>query len=297
MMHLGSVEALLLLILGVGAGWLGALVGIGGGIIVVPALVLGFGIEMRPAVAASLASVIATSTAAGSVYVGSGLTNMRLAMTLEIATTLGGITGGLLAAAVPSHVLAAIFAAMMLVTVVLTLRAGGEEPHEAIARPLAAETPIGREDFGQLAGAYFDPALGRLVDYRATRLGLGSAVSFLAGLASGLLGLGGGFLKVPAMHLGMRVPLKVAAATSNFMIGVTAVSSFFVYFARGDLHPFLACTVTLGVVAGALALGLTPVARVLALLLLWSWQRDWRFVWVSAVVIVTLTFAALVAGS
>jgi uncharacterized protein len=258
--QLGDFDASLLLAVGLGAGWLGALAGIGGGILVVPILVLGFGVDIRIAVATSLVTVVATSTAAGSVYVGSGLANMRLGMALEIATTIGGITGGLLAAHVPASALSGFFGVLMFVTAALMLRG---DPEAASASPPAGPVPaqLGGEDPGTLAGRYWDAVHGQLVSYRAERFPLGAAISFAAGVVSGLLGVGGGFLKVPAMRLGMRVPLKVAAATSNFMIGVTAIASFFVYFARGDVHPYLASAVTLGVVAGAFA-GTVTAARV-----------------------------------
>lgn len=257
--HVTVVATLVLVLLGVFAGWLGAVVGIGGGVVIVPALVLGFGYGIRLAVAASLVAVVATSTAAGSAYVGEGLANMRLGMTLEIATTLGGITGGLVAVVVSPSAISALFAVMMLVTAVLVLRHGddhagatGDATSDAEEHGLSVPgRGGGYETPGELAGAYFDAHRGTMVAYRAERLELGSSVSFLAGVLSGLLGVGGGFLKVPAMALGMRVPIKVAAATSNFMIGVTAISSLFVYFARGYLHPFVAAPLALGVVIGA----------------------------------------------
>jgi hypothetical protein len=117
---------------------------------------------------------------------------------------------------------------------------------------------MGHEDHGRLAGAYYDELAGHLVPYEASRLPLGAAISLLAGLASGLLGVGGGFLKVPAMAVGMRVPVRVAAATSNFMIGVTAIASLFIYIDRGFLEPILAAPAALGVVAGSL--GATRIA-------------------------------------
>ncbi len=259
-MHLSLATELLLLILGVAAGFLGAIVGIGGGIVIVPILVLGFGIDIRIAVATSLVAVVATSTAAGSAYVGRGLSNMRLGMTLEIATTLGGITGGLIAVLISPSTLAAIFAVMMAVTAVLTARRI-EESHPVEQVEKSSEPATGWEEPGTLRGAYYDAGSGALVRYRAQRLGIGSSVSFLAGTVSGLLGVGGGFLKVPAMTLAMRVPIKVAAATSNFMIGVTAIASLFVYFSRGYVHPLTAAPVALGVVGGAL-IGTTAAARV-----------------------------------
>lgn len=269
MVEVGLLTALALIVLGLFAGWLGAVVGIGGGVVIVPALVLAFGFDIRVAVAASLVAVVATSTAAGSAYVGEGLANMRLGMTLEIATTIGGITGGLVAVLVAPSVISGVFAVMMVVTTVLVLRGREEhgemdgtddletrdEPVELEADEVAvvgAPAVQGYETPGRLAGAYYDHHRAAMVPYEAERLGFGSSISFLAGALSGLLGVGGGFLKVPAMNLGMKVPIKVAAATSNFMIGVTAIASLFVYFARGYLHPLVAAPLAVGVVVGAL---------------------------------------------
>ncbi len=242
---------LLLALVGVFAGVLGALVGIGGGVILVPVLSLAFGIDVRIAVATSLVSVIATSTAAGGVYVGSGLTNMRLGMALEVTTTLGGITGGLVAVLIPVSALQVAFGLMLIVTSVLMI--AGRDSAKKKAAGGGATTAHGYEERGALAGAYFDQREGQLVHYRAERLAIGSSIALLAGAVSGMLGVGGGFLKVPAMNLGMRVPIRVAAATSNFMIGVTAVASLVVYFARGYVHPTIAAPVVLGVIVGSLA--------------------------------------------
>jgi uncharacterized protein len=295
-LHVFVSTVLELAALGVFAGWLGAVVGIGGGVVIVPALVLAFGFDTRVAVASSLVAVVATSAASGSAYAGSGQTNMRLALVLEIATTIGGLAGGVVAVLIAPTVIDGVFGAVMLITAFLVLRGRHEEgeatdgagtvPHQAdhdrpVGEPVtgvaavAAETGVtalpvedsageaaalvasgertGWEERGHLGGAYFDLGHDRLVTYRAVRLWIGWTVSFVAGLLSGLLGLGGGFLKVPAMNLGMKVPIKVAAATSNFMIGVTAVASLFVYFTRGFVVPFVAAPLALGVAAGAYA--------------------------------------------
>ncbi len=242
---------LLLAALGVFAGGLGAVIGIGGGIVVVPALVLGFGYDIRIAVASSLVAVVATSTAAGAAYVGEGLANMRLGMSLEVATTIGGITGGLVAVAISPSVISAVFAGVMVLTAVLVVRQG--DPHGPADTGHHDDEGVttGWENHGGLGGAYYDDRTDTLVRYEANRVGLGSAIAGVAGLLSGLLGVGGGFLKVPAMTLGMRVPIRVAAATSNFMIGVTAIASLVVYFARGYVHPLIAVPIALGIVAGA----------------------------------------------
>jgi hypothetical protein len=246
---LSPLDLWLLSGVGLVAGALGAVLGIGGGILVVPVLVLGFGEPIRVAVAASLVAVVATSSAAGSVYVGAGLINMRLGMTLEVATTAGAVAGGLTATLLGERALLAIFAAFLAVTAFLLLRKGRTE--EATVRPTSGERQ-GYEVVGHLRGAFYDLTRGGLVEYRVKRLPLGLAASFVAGNVSGLLGVGGGFLKVPAMHLGMDVPIKVAAATSNFMIGVTAAASLAIYVQRGFLIPLVAAPVALGVTIGAL---------------------------------------------
>jgi len=248
--HLSLATLAALFVTGCGAGWLGAWIGIGGGTVLVPTFVLAFGFDPKIAVATSLLTVIATSTAAGSVYVGRGMSNTRLAMALEIATTIGGMAGGLLALVIPSHVLAGIFGAVMSVTAISMLRwskvkeSGHFEPSETRVE--------GTEQHGTLAGTYYDELHKGVVHYRPSRIPAGSAIALLAGMVSGMLGVGGGFLKVPAMNLGMDVPIRVAVATSNFMIGVTAAASVFVYFGRGFVHPLLVAPVALGVVAGAM---------------------------------------------
>lgn len=266
----------LLAISGFFAGMIGALVGIGGGLILVPLLVLGFGLEIKIAVAASLVAVVASSTAAGSVYVGKGLANMRLGMVLEIATTLGGISGSLVAMLVSDEMISGLFSILMLVTAFLTLRSKDAPSNNSQTSTLLKTDVVrmGHEEVGKLAGSYYDPFLKHLVHYQAIRLQFGSAVSFLAGILSGMLGVGGGFMKVPAMAVGMKVPIKVAAATSNFMIGVTAISSLFVYFARGFVLPMVAAPLAVGVVGGSLwgtklAQKVSPMAlrKMLALIL------------------------------
>lgn len=268
---LSLVAVAALVLLGLVAGWLGAIIGIGGGIVIVPILVLAFGFDIRVAVATSLVAVVATSTAAGSAYVGRGLANMRLGMTLEVATTIGGIIGGMVAVLISPSVLSGLFAALMVLTALAVGRGQSEhgiaEPEDPAGvmtiRPAfePGSEPKGWEEPGTLAGAYFDERQRTLVHYEGKRLGVGAAVSLLAGTVSGMLGVGGGFIKVPAMTEGMRVPIKVAAATSNFMIGVTAIASLFVYFARGYVEPYAAVPVALGVVGGA-SIGAATSAKV-----------------------------------
>lgn len=227
---------------GAAAGLIGALVGIGGGIIIVPTLVLFFGLDIKVAVAASLVSIVASSTSAGSVYVGKGLANMRLAMILEVATTLGGISGGLIALWIAPNLVSGIFGALLLVIAGLMLKTSS---------PRAVVLPLPNTGPRALTGVYFDEYQKKTVEYTIVGIPFGCGVSYFAGILSGLLGIGGGFIKVPAMNLGMNVPMIVATATSNFMIGVTAISSLFVYFARGYVQPLVAAPIAVGVVGGA----------------------------------------------
>jgi uncharacterized membrane protein YfcA len=242
-MHLSLVDLAAITLLGVLSGSLGAITGIGGGVIIVPTLVLVFGLDFPTAVTASLAAVIATSTTTGSAYVGEGLTNMRLAMTLEVATTAGGISGGFLGLLLPERVLSAIFAAAMITTGVLLARGSTDQRLET-ADGWAADATSVPTNTGPLDARYLDPEAKAKVVYRVERVPSGM---------SGLLGVGGGFIKVPAMNLVMGVPLKVAAATSNFMIGVTAVSSLLVYLGRGEMHPVATTPLIIGTVFGGLS--------------------------------------------
>lgn len=236
------LTSLILFVASLAAGVLGALVGIGGGIIIVPLLTLTFGLDIKYAVAASLVAVVASSTASGSVYVGKGLTNMRLAMVLEVATTLGAITGGLSALYLSAHILSGIFSMVLLLVAFLMFRK--DQPNQAL--------PINNSESKKtFSNFFYDPLTKAKIEYQIVRWPLGLCVSFIAGILSGMLGVGGGFLKVPAMNLGMKVPIKVATATSNFMIGVTAVSSLFIYFTHGYIIPLIAAAVAIGIVIGA----------------------------------------------
>jgi uncharacterized membrane protein YfcA len=222
------------------AGTLGALLGIGGGVLLVPALTLGLGVDIRYAIGASIVSVIATSSGAGAAYLRARLVSLRLAMFLEVATTTGALVGAFLAGRIPAPWLHQLFAGLLLVTAAAMART--REGHSVASRPdrLAARLRI-QEPAISTPGAE-TIAIGRTP--------IGFVASGAAGVVSGLLGIGGGVLKVPVMHLVMGVPMKVAVATSTFMIGVTAAASAGVYFARGDLDPFVAGPVALGVLVG-----------------------------------------------
>lgn len=207
----------------------------------VPALVLFFQVPMLEAVAAGLVAVIATSTAVASVNVATGLANMRLGIVLELATVLGALGGALLAGRLAPPALIALFAVLQALVGVLLWRGPAQGEAKENAQPAR----------GALDAAYYDPATGAEVSYRLRRLWAGLAVSLAAGGLSGLLGIGGGVFKVPALHLFCGVPMKAAAATSNFMIGVTATASAFLYFGRGNVEPAATSAVVLGVLAGS----------------------------------------------
>ena len=225
------------------AGFLGSLLGLGGGIIVVPALTLFFGIDIRMAIGASIISVIATSSGAAAAYVKEHLANLRVAMFLEIGTTLGAISGAYLAGIVHTRFLFILFGLLLAWSALAMLQKRHEAHAATYVSPLA--------DRLRLHSSYFDEATGQAVDYRVTRPVMGLGLMYLAGAASGLLGIGSGALKVPAMDLAMRLPMKVSTATSNFMIGVTAAASAGLYFVRGQIDPVLAAPVAAGVLFGA----------------------------------------------
>jgi uncharacterized membrane protein YfcA len=251
------LTVLLLAASGVVAGALGALVGIGGGIVMVPTLVLGFGFDIKVAVATSLLAVVATSTAAGATYVRSGLTNLRLGITLELATTVGAILGGVVAIMLAPGVIAGIFSVVMVVSAVLVWRQRDETLTVSATHP-------GSPGHSAFSGTYVDALSGQPTAYHPRRFYAGASISAVAGVLSGLLGVGGGFLKVPAMTLGMDVPIKPAVATSNFMVGVTAIASLTVYLSQGLVRPLIAVPAALGIAAGATVGSRLASARVSA---------------------------------
>lgn len=230
-------------VMGVCAGMLGALVGLGGGILLVPLLTLFLKVPIHQAIAASLVGVVATSTTTAIAYVRDEISNIKLGMTLETATTVGAVLGGLTASHLNKEALSGLFGLTLALVSVFLFHKNRAD------RASYAPAPAG----GVLDGRYYDPSLGRHVEYSVTRLPAGLAASFIAGNLSGLLGIGGGPIKVPAMTALMGVPMKAAAATSNFMIGVTACASAYVYYARGHVDPLVAGPVALGVTIGAYA--------------------------------------------
>ena len=263
-----------------GAGFLGSLLGLGGGMIVVPALTLLLHIDIRLAIGASIISVIATSSGAAAAYVRDRLANLRVAMFLELGTTSGAITGAWIAGLLHPRWLYILFGSILGYSALAMLRRKRPIPHP----PHAPSALAHRLNLG---GSYFDDAHGEEVVYEPARPMLGLGLMYIAGIVSGLLGIGSGALKVPAMDLAMELPIKVSTATSNFMIGVTAAASAGLYFSRGQIDPFIAAPVAIGVVAGAF-LGSKFLARIsrravrttfVIVLLLVSLQMLVRGVW------------------
>ena len=229
------------------AGIIGALAGLGGGVLIVPILTIGFGVDVRYAIGASIVSVIATSSGAAATYVRDRITNLRIGTFLGLATTVGAMAGAVIAGIVHPAALYVVFGLTLAVSVIpLVVRLGEELPVGVVADRWSKALRLG--------SSYPDRVLGREVSYEATRVPVGFGLMLLAGVLSGLLGIGSGAFKVLAMDSGMRLPMKVSTTTSNFMIGVTAAGSAGVYFARGDVHPLIAAPVALGVLIGA-ALG------------------------------------------
>lgn len=226
------------------AGVLGAILGLGGGILLVPILTLFFGVSLPYAMGASVLAVIATSCGAAAGHLASGLANIRLGLFLAMATVSGALVGASLVGVVPTRALQTLFGLALAYSAFATLR----QLHVEVP-PAAASDSLARR-FG-LEGAYHDHTLARDVEYHAVRVRSGVAVMFGAGVLSGLLGIGSGAFKVLAMDTFMRLPMKVSTATSNFMIGLTAAASAGVYFGRGDIHPVIATPVALGVLLGS----------------------------------------------
>jgi uncharacterized protein len=239
-MTVATFSGLVLLVSGV-AGFLGALTGLGGGVVVTPVLTLLLGVDIHYAMGASLVSVIATSSGAAAAYVKEGYSNVRAGMLLEIATTAGAVAGAHLTSAVPVAGLDMIFGAVLLYSAWQSMGSLSERRAQ-VADPLAERL--------RLNGSYPGPT--GLVGYTVTQVKAGFSLMVGAGLISGLLGIGSGAMKVVAMDQVMRIPFKVSTATSNFMIGVTAAASAGIYLRHGYIHPGLAMPVMLGVLGGSL---------------------------------------------
>jgi uncharacterized membrane protein YfcA len=226
-----------------GAGLIGALTGLGGGVVLVPLLTIAFGVDIRYAAGASLVSVIATSSGAAAAFLREGFSNIRIAMFLEIATTAGALVGAHAAARVSTSTISIVLGGVLIAAAALSWLSPDAAPRPDLPPP---DRLTGRL---RLDGELPAPEGPRR--YQARRAPLGFALMFVAGGLSGLLGIGSGAVKVLAMDRAMRLPFKVSAATSNFMIGVTAAASAGVYLGRGYVDPGLAAPVMLGVVAGS----------------------------------------------
>ena len=237
-----------LAIFAVAAGFVGALLGLGGGIFLVPVMIVLFGVDAQTAIVASLVGVISTSSGSAAAYVKEGLSDLRIAMFLEVSTVIGGIVGAVISVTLlsgRSQLLTLIFVPIVVLSAVLMYRTRAvdvrpDPPHDAWADRL------------KLHGRYFDATRNIWVDYRVTSTRPGLVVSWLAGIVSALLGVGGGMFYVPGMNALMNVPFRVASATSNFMIGVTATAGALVYLLFGHLAVGLTAPVAVGVLLGSL---------------------------------------------
>ena len=224
------------------AGFLGSLTGLGGGVVIVPLLTAVFGVDIRYAIGASLVSVIATSCGAASAYIKEGYTNLRIGMFLEVATTIGAIVGALLATVISVKLLSVVLAMVLIYSAYLAQQPRIEQSGSDSPDPLVT--------YLRLNGTC--PTPDGLISYQVYSVPVGFGLMAIAGIISGLLGIGSGALKVLAMDQIMRLPFKVSTTTSNFMIGVTAAASAGVYLARGYIDPGLSMPVMLGVLPGAL---------------------------------------------
>lgn len=237
-----------LLLAGILAGLVGALSGLGGGIVLIPVLTLLFGIPLEYAAGASLVATIATSSGAASAYVKDKLANIKIGMSLEVATTLGAIAGALLAAYIYAHGISNYLFVLFGVVLILSVYPILKEYRGVYRERRKSDWSTG---FFQLSGSYYDKAKKRVIKYSGYRWWFGEAVMGVAGLISGLLGIGSGILKVIGMDWGMKLPMKVSTATSNFMIGVTAATGSAIYWALGYIQPFVVAPVVIGILFGA----------------------------------------------
>ena len=231
------------MVLGALGGLLGSLLGLGGGVFLVPALTLVYGLPFRQAAGIGLMTVIATSSVVSARRAGDGSINLRLGIVLEIATTLGGLAGGLTAIWLPQRALQVLFGCVALGMAAVLL--GQLNRRQSL--------PAGDTDTGWLGGEFYSPEQKRVALYRVRNLPVAMGASFIAGNVSGLLGIGGGILKVPALNAWCGVPLRVAASTSSMMIGVTAAASAPLYYATGEIIPHYAAASVVGVMAGTRA--------------------------------------------
>jgi uncharacterized protein len=241
---------------GVAAGLFGSLLGLGGGTLIVPLLTLGFGLPLREAVGVSLVCVIVTSSASAGIYLQRQVANLRLGMTLELFTATGALGGALVAFLLDERLIAGLFAILLAYVAASMLWRGREDAAAAAVAAQEAATAAGNET---AAGTQTSPPPSAFIlalsgpGYTIRNLPIGVGGSVFAGIVSALLGIGGGTVKVPVMHIAMGVPLRVATATSNLMIGITASAGAIVYLLRDEIDPYLAGLVCIGVFAGAIA--------------------------------------------
>ena len=244
------VEILQFMLIAVFAGFLGSLVGLGGGIIITPALTILFGFDIKYAIGASIVAVIATSSGSAIAFVKDHVSNMRVGMLLEVFTTAGGVVGALMAGVFSSKLLYIFFSLILLNSFYGMLKKTGlitkvkKEEEENVENDKYA-------DKYKLNSTYYDKATGETVKYNVTNVPQGSLVMFGAGFASGLLGIGSGAFKVVALDTYMKLPIKVSTATSNFMMGVTATASALIYFFNGTINPVVAAPIAIGTLIGS----------------------------------------------
>ena len=243
------IEIIQFMIIAVLAGFLGSLVGLGGGIIITPALTILFGIDIKYAIGASIVAVIATSSGSAIAFVKDHVSNMRVGMLLEIFTTAGGVVGALMAGIFSSKLLYIFFSLILLNSFYGMLKKTG-----LINKGKREEDKVENDKYAdkyKLNSTYYDKATGKTVKYNVTNVPHGSLVMFGAGFASGLLGIGSGAFKVVALDSYMKLPIKVSTATSNFMMGVTATASALIYFFNGTINPAIAAPIALGTLIGS----------------------------------------------
>ena len=243
------IEIIQFMIIAVLAGFLGSLVGLGGGIIITPALTILFGIDIKYAIGASIVAVIATSSGSAIAFVKDHVSNMRVGMLLEVFTTAGGVVGALMAGIFSSKLLYIFFSLILLNSFYGMLKKTG-----LITKVKKKEEKVENDKYAdryKLNSTYYDKAIGKTVAYNVTNVPQGSLVMFGAGFASGLLGIGSGAFKVVALDSYMKLPIKVSTATSNFMMGVTATASALIYFFNGTINPAIAAPIALGTLIGS----------------------------------------------
>lgn len=243
------IEIIQFMLIAVLAGFLGSLVGLGGGIIITPALTILFGIDIKYAIGASIIAVIATSSGSAIAFVKDHISNMRVGMLLEVFTTAGGVVGALMAGIFSSKLLYIFFSLILLNSFYGMLKKTG-----LITKLKKEEEKVVNDKYAdryKLNSTYYDKATGKTIAYNVTNVPQGSLVMFGAGFASGLLGIGSGAFKVVALDSYMKLPIKVSTATSNFMMGVTATASALIYFFNGTINPAIAAPIALGTLIGS----------------------------------------------